>query len=69
MQITYLQTLAELLLLLIDYAQAEINLIGLLELGSHAHNLRKCFFGVVEGPVAIVENTNSIPEFGFLGGN
>lgn len=69
MEVTYLQTLAELLLLLVNYSQAEINLIGLLELGSHAHNLRKCFFGVVEGSVTVVKNTNSIPELGFLSGN
>jgi hypothetical protein len=69
MDVTYLQTLAELLLLLIDYTEAEVNLIGLLELGSHAHNLRKGFFGMVKGSITIVENANSIPELGFLGGN
>jgi hypothetical protein len=36
---TYVQTLIELLLLLVYYTQAEVDLIGLLERGLHAHDL------------------------------
>jgi hypothetical protein len=36
---TYVQTLIELLLLLVYYTEAEVDLIGLLERGLHAHDL------------------------------
>lgn len=64
--LTYLQTLVELLLLLIDYTQAEVDFIGLLEVGRHSHDLGESFFCVVEGPVTVVEDTNSIPQFRLL---
>lgn len=51
---TYLQTLAKLLLLLVNDTEAEIDLIGLLEFGGHAHNLRESLLGVIERPVAII---------------
>lgn len=63
---TYLQTLAKLLLLLVYNAQAEIDLIGLLEIGSHAHDLGEGFFGVIERAITIVEDTDTVPQFGFL---
>jgi hypothetical protein len=58
--------LVELLLLLVYYAQAEINFIRLLKGGLHSHDLRKRLLGMLEGAIAIIENTNTIPEFGFL---
>jgi hypothetical protein len=36
---TYVQTLIELLLLLVYYTKSEVDLIGLLERGLHAHDL------------------------------
>lgn len=36
---THIQTLIELLLLLVNYAQAEVDLVCLLEVGLHAHDL------------------------------
>ena len=65
---SYLQTLLELLLLLVYYTEAEVYLVGFLETRVHAHDLRKGFFGVLERPVAIVEDTDTIPELGFLPG-
>ena len=65
---SYLQTLLELLLLLVYYTEAEVDLVGLLETRVHAHDLRKGFFGVLERAVAIVEDTDTIPELGFLPG-
>jgi len=64
--ITYVQTLVEFLLLLVDYAEAEINLVGLLKSWLHAHDLRKRLFGMLEGAIAIVKDTNAIPELRFL---
>ena len=62
----YLQTLAELLLLLVDYAQTEVDFVGLLKVGLHAHDLRESFFRVLERAVAVVQNTNSVPKLGLL---
>lgn len=61
-----LQTLAEFLLLFVNNAEAEVNFVGLFKVGSHAHDLRESLFGMVERAIAIVENTDSIPKFGFL---
>lgn len=63
---TYVEALVELLLLLVNYAEAEVDFIGLLEVGLHAHHLRKCFLGVLEGSITIIEYSDAIPQFGFL---
>jgi hypothetical protein len=63
---TYIQTLVELLLLFVNYAEAEINLVGLFEVRLHAHDLREGLFGMLERTITIVENTNAIPKFGLL---
>ena len=63
---TYVQTLIELLLLLVDYAQAEVDLVGLLESRFHTHDLRKCLFGMLQRSVAIIEYTNAVPKLGLL---
>lgn len=62
-----LQTLAELLLLLVDDSQAEINLVGLFKLGSHAHDLRESFLCVVEGAIAVIQDADAVPQLRFLG--
>jgi hypothetical protein len=63
---THVQTLIELLLLLVYYAEAEVDLVGLFEGWLHAHDLRKCLFGVLEGSIAIVEDSNTIPKLRLL---
>ena len=63
---TYVQTLVELLLLLVYYTQAEVDFVCLLEVGLHAHNLGESLFGVLKGAIAVVQNTNAVPKFGFL---
>lgn len=45
---TYIQTLVELLLLLVYYAEAEVDLVCLLKIGLHAHDLRESLFGVLQ---------------------
>ena len=40
----YLETLTELLLLLINYAETEVDLVGLLKIWLHSHHLREGFF-------------------------
>jgi hypothetical protein len=57
-----LQTLIELLLLLVDDAQAEVDFVGFFKVGRHAHDLRKGLFGVIQRSVTIVENPDSIPQ-------
>lgn len=64
--LTYLQTGRELLLLLVNDAETEIDLVGLLKARLHAHHLRKRLFGVLERAVAIVQNADTIPELGLL---
>lgn len=63
---THIQTLVELLLLLIDYAEAEVDLVGLLKVGLHAHDLRKGLFGVLKRAISIIQDSNAIPELWFL---
>lgn len=58
---TYLQTLAKFLLLLVNDTQAEVDFVGLLKFRRHTHHLRESFFGMVQGTIAIVEDTNTIP--------
>lgn len=60
------QTLLVFLLLLVNDAQTEVNLVGLLEVGRHVHDLRERLLGMLERPVAIVENANPIPQLGLL---
>jgi len=61
------QALVELLLLLVDYAKAEVDFVGFFEARLHAHDLREGFFGVLKRPIAVVEDTNAVPELWFLG--
>lgn len=61
-----LEALVILLLLLVDYTQAKVDFICLVEIGLHLHDLRESLLGMLEGAIAIVEDANAIPEFGFL---
>lgn len=63
---TYFQALCVLLLLLVNYTKTEVDLIGLVEVWLHKHDLGKGFFGVFERAVSVVEDTDPIPEFRFL---
>lgn len=62
----YIQTVAEFLLLLVYYAQAEVDFVGLFKVRGHTHNLGESLLGMVERTVAVVEYSNSIPEFWLL---
>lgn len=63
---TYLEGLVVLLLLLVDYAQPEVYLMGLVEIRLHLHDLRKSIFRVVQGAVSVIQDANAIPKPGFL---
>ena len=54
LQVTYLQTLLVLLLLLVNYAKTEINFISLFKIRLHSHDLRKCFLSVFKRPISII---------------
>ena len=64
--IAYLQALLVFRLLFVDYAESEIDFVGFLEVGLHAHDLGKCLFCVFQGAISIVQDTNAIPQLGFL---
>ena len=64
--VTNLETLVEFLLLLVDYTEAKVDLVGLLKIGLQFHDLRKCFLGVLERTVPIVEDSYAIPKLGLL---
>jgi hypothetical protein len=54
------------LLLFINYTKTEVDLVGLLKGWLHAHDLRKGLLGMLEGAIAVVEDTNAVPELGLL---
>jgi hypothetical protein len=51
---TNFQTLIELLLLFIDYAKTKVDLVCLLKVRLHAHDLRKRLLCVIERSVAVI---------------
>lgn len=63
---TYLKTALELALLLVDYAQAEVNLCRLLIVGLILHHLGKGLLGVFKRTMAIVEYTDPVPQLRIL---
>lgn len=62
----HLETLLEFALLFVDYAQAEVDLVCLLEVGLHAHDLRERFFGVLKTAISVIQYANTVPEFRLL---
>ena len=48
-------------LLLVDDAETKVDLVGLLEVGLHAHDLGKGFLGMLERAETIVEDTDAVP--------
>ena len=63
---TYVETLVEFLLLLVYYAETEVDLVGFFKIGLHAHDLRESFLGVLQRAIPIVQYANAIPKLGFL---
>lgn len=63
---SHIQALIELLLLLVDYAETEINLVCFLKTWLHGHDLGEGFFGVLKGSVPIVEYADPVPQLWFL---
>lgn len=59
--IHYLQAFLVLLLLLVDDSQAKVDLIGLVKLWGHPHDLRKGFLGVIQGAISVVQDADAIP--------
>lgn len=51
---TYIQALAELLLLLVDNTQSEIDFIGLVKIRRHAHDLGKGLFCMFKRAVTVI---------------
>lgn len=64
----YLQTRSKFLLLLVNYAKAKVDFVGLFKIGIHAHHLRKGFLCMLERAVAIVQDAYSVPKLGLLFG-
>lgn len=58
--------MVEFLLLLVYYPKTEIDLVCLFKVGLHAHDLREGFFGMLERAIAVVQDTDSVPEFWLL---
>ena len=48
MALAHLKTLRKLLLLLVDYAQPEVDFVGFLEVGLHSHDLGEGLLGMLE---------------------
>lgn len=56
------------MLLLINDAKSEVDLLRPFGIWLHSHNLNGSFFGKLQGAIALVENTKTIPQFLFLDG-
>lgn len=63
---TYLERLIVFLLLFVDDAKTEINLVCLIKVRLHFHDLRERVFGMVQRAIAVVEDANAVPQPGFL---
>ena len=63
---TYLETLGILLLLLVYYSEAEVNLVGLFKIRLHLHYRREGLLGVLKRPVSVVQDADAVPELGLL---
>lgn len=62
----HIEALVILHLLLVDDAESKVDLICLVKARSHAHDLGKGFFGMVQRSVAIVEDANAVPQLRLL---
>ena len=62
----YLKTLLVLLLLFVDYAETKVNLVGLLKIRLHPHDLRKGLFRMLQRPITIIQDSDTVPKLWFL---
>lgn len=60
--VTYLKTLTKLLLLLVYDSQSEIDLVRLVEVGLHLHDLRECLLSMLKRPIAVVQDADAVPK-------
>ena len=58
----YLERLVVFLLLLVDYSQSEVNLMGLVEIRLHLHDLREGLLRMVQRAVTVIEYANAVPK-------
>ena len=58
----YLERLVVLLLLLVNYAEAEINFMGLVKVGLHLHDLGEGLLSMLERAVSVVQDADTIPK-------
>ena len=61
-----LQAGGELVLLLVDDAEAEVDFVGLVEVGSDLDDAGESLLGVLEAAVSVVEDTDAVPELRIL---
>ena len=59
---TYLKTLVELGLLLVNYTKTEVNFVCFLEIGLDLHDLGEGLLGVVVAAISVVQDTDSVPK-------
>lgn len=52
--------------MLVYYTEAEVDLVRLLEVRLHAHDLRESLFCVLQGAIAVVEYAYAIPKLRLL---
>lgn len=62
-----LKTLLKLLLLFINYSESKVNLVGLLKLRVHLQHSVEGLLCVIEGTIAVIKDTNAIPQSRILG--
>lgn len=63
---THLEALLVFLLLLVDYAETEKDLVGLVKVLVHAQDTRKCFLGMFKRPITVVQDADAVPKFRVL---
>lgn len=51
---TYLEGLVVFLLLLVDYSESEVNLVGLVKIGLHLHDLREGLLCMVQRAITVI---------------
>lgn len=54
-------------LVLVDDAETEIDLVGLVEVGVQVQHTHEGLFSVLQGAVAVVQDPDAVPQFGHVG--